>query len=62
MYFKEILLRKTLLFLCVSWLQMTGVLAATPADMLKEYATTSGQLSQPEKGQEFFNTTHGKEW
>jgi uncharacterized membrane protein len=62
MYFKEILLRKTLLFLCVSWLQMTGVLAATPIELLKEYATASGQQARPEKGQDFFNTTHGKEW
>jgi hypothetical protein len=51
MYFKEIFLRKTLLFLCVSWLQMTGVLAATPIELLKEYATASGQQARPEAQQ-----------
>ena len=37
-------------------------LAATPEEMLAEFSKASGQKAQPDKGQVFFNTTHGKEW
>jgi len=36
--------------------------AATPTDMLKAYATAASAPGQSERGQVFFNTTHGKEW
>ncbi len=36
--------------------------AATPTDLLKGYATAAGAPGQSDRGQVFFNTTHGKEW
>ena len=35
--------------------------AATPQDLLKSYETQSGKAS-PVRGEQIFNTKHGKEW
>lgn len=37
------------------------VSAATPQDLLKSYELQSGKAS-PARGDQFFNTKHGKEW
>jgi hypothetical protein len=37
------------------------VSAATPSDLLKSYEAQSGKAS-PARGEQFFNTKHGKEW
>ena len=37
------------------------VSAATPQDLLKTYEAQSGKAS-PARGEQFFNTKHGKEW
>ncbi len=55
-------MKKSVLCICFLYLLAPAVMAATPIELLKEYATASGQQARPEKGQEFFNTTHGKEW
>ncbi len=36
--------------------------AATPAELLAGYNAQAGALGSPQRGQQFFNATHGKEW
>lgn len=36
--------------------------AATPADMLAGYTSQAGQSPVPARGQQWFNTTQGREW
>jgi hypothetical protein len=38
-----------------------SVFAITPQDLLKSYEAQSGKAS-PSRGEQFFNTKHGKEW
>jgi cytochrome c553 len=38
------------------------VLAATPAEILSTYSAQAGAVAQPARGQQLFNTKHGKEW
>jgi hypothetical protein len=38
-----------------------AVSAVTPQDLLKSYEAQSGKAS-PTRGEQFFNTKHGKEW
>ncbi len=49
-------------FLIFSVTVGSSLWAATPTDMLKAYATAASAPGQSERGQLFFNTTHGKEW
>jgi uncharacterized membrane protein len=49
-------------FLIFSVTVGSSLWAATPTDMLKAYATAASAPGQSERGQVFFNTTHGKEW
>ena len=51
---------KTLLALSV-FVMMGAAHAATPAELLKGYEAQSGKAS-PARGEQFFNTKHGKEW
>ncbi len=39
-----------------------NALAATPAELLAGYTSQAGAPAQPEKGQQFFTSKHGKEW
>ncbi len=36
--------------------------ATTPAELLAGYSAQAGAAAQPQRGQAFFNTVHGKEW
>ncbi len=36
--------------------------AATPAELLAGYSAQAGMAASPQRGQQFFNATHGKEW
>lgn len=36
--------------------------AATPADIAASYAAAAGTPASPARGQQFFTTTHGREW
>ena len=36
--------------------------AATPAQLLSGYTAPSGAAASPARGQQFFTTTHGREW
>ena len=38
-----------------------GAFSATPQELLKAYEAQSGKAS-PARGEQFFNTKHGKEW
>jgi hypothetical protein len=49
-------------FLIFSVTVGSSLWAATPTEMLKAYATAASAPGQSERGQVFFNTTHGKEW
>ena len=45
------------LLLCCS-----AALAATPTELLSGYAAQAGAAPLPARGQQFFNTSHGKDW
>ena len=45
------------LLLCCS-----AALAATPTELLSGYAAQAGATPLPARGQQFFNTSHGKDW
>ena len=50
------------LLLCLVLLGFTGAaISATPQDLLKTYEVQSGKASIT-RGEQFFNTKHGKEW
>jgi hypothetical protein len=36
--------------------------AATPAQILSDYAARAGAAPSPQRGQAFFTATHGREW
>jgi cytochrome c553 len=36
--------------------------AATPAELLAGYTAQAGSPASPARGQQFFNTQHGREW
>ena len=36
--------------------------AATPAEQLAAYTAQAGVAAQPERGQQFFTSQHGKDW
>jgi non-ribosomal peptide synthetase component F len=36
--------------------------AATPTELLAAYASQAGSAAVPARGQQFFTTTHGKDW
>jgi hypothetical protein len=36
--------------------------AATPAELQAAYGATAGTAAAPERGQQLFTTTHGREW
>jgi len=36
--------------------------AATPAELLAGYSAQAGAAASPQRGEQFFNTTHGKQW
>jgi hypothetical protein len=36
--------------------------AATPAELLTGYSAQAGTTASPQRGEQFFNTIHGKEW
>jgi mono/diheme cytochrome c family protein len=36
--------------------------AATPAELLAGYSTQAGMAASAQRGQQFFNSPHGKEW
>ena len=40
----------------------TAAHAATPAELLAGYSAQAGAAASPQRGQQFFNATHGKEW
>lgn len=46
-----------LVFLCTPAVQ-----AATPNELLQGYTTQAGAAAVATRGQQFFTTTHGKEW
>ena len=37
-------------------------LAATPVELLAGYSAQAGMAGSPQRGEQFFNATHGKEW
>ena len=39
-----------------------AALAATPAELLSGYTAQAGSAPVPARGQQFFNTAHGKDW
>lgn len=39
-----------------------AALAATPAEQLAGYTAQAGSPAVPARGQQFFNTRHGREW
>ena len=55
-------MKKRLTWIWGACLYTSLVWAATPEDMLAEFSKAAGQKAQPDKGQVFFSTTHGKEW
>lgn len=36
--------------------------AATPTELLAAYSAQAGAAASPQRGEQFFNTTHGKQW
>jgi hypothetical protein len=36
--------------------------AATPAELMAGYTAQAGTAASPQRGEQFFNATHGKEW
>lgn len=56
-------MRKTTRFLMILSLAASSSLwATTPTELLNGYTTAAGTKVQPDKGQAFFTSTHGKEW
>ena len=50
------------LFLVLALLSCSGIaFSETPQELLKSYESQSGKAS-PARGEQFFNTKHGKEW
>ena len=47
-------------FAASSWAQPSW--AATPAELLGAYSVQAGVAPAPARGQQFFNTSHGREW
>ena len=39
-----------------------AVHAATPAELLAGYSAQAGTAPSPQRGEQFFHATHGKEW
>jgi cytochrome c553 len=39
-----------------------GAQAASPAQLLAAYSAQAGQTAAPQRGQQLFTTTHGREW
>ena len=39
-----------------------AVQAATPAELLADYSTQAAAAISPQRGKQFFNATHGKQW
>jgi len=36
--------------------------SAAPSELLQGYAAQAGTATSPQRGEQFFNATHGKEW
>ena len=54
--------KTTRLLMVLSLAASSSLWAATPTELLNGYATAAGAKGQPDKGQAFFTSTHGKEW
>src|SRR5512138_1560642 len=39
-----------------------GAIAAAPAEFVSTFAAQAGSAAVPSRGQQFFTTTHGREW
>jgi photosystem II stability/assembly factor-like uncharacterized protein len=59
-YFDQIFRRTAALLACAACL--STVQAATPADTLAGFSAQAGTAAVSARGQEFFTTTHGREW
>ena len=47
---------------CLLLLCCSAALAATPTELLSGYAAQAGAAPLPARGQQFFNTSNGKDW
>ena len=47
---------------CLLLLCCSAALGATPTELLSGYAAQAGATPLPARGQQFFNTSHGKDW
>lgn len=52
----------TLALAFASALLVPGAQAATPAEQLQGYSAQAGAAGVPARGQQFFTSTHGREW
>jgi mono/diheme cytochrome c family protein len=50
----------TLILACAAL--SAGAYAATPAEQLAQYSAQAGTPAVPARGQQFFTSTHGREW
>lgn len=50
----------TLVLACAAF--SAGAYAATPAEQLAQFSAQAGTPAVPARGQQFFTTTHGREW
>ena len=48
--------------LCAAALLGPPAHAAAPAELLAVYSSQAGTAASPQRGEQFFNATHGKEW
>jgi mono/diheme cytochrome c family protein len=55
-------LRSLLTLAALAGAALASAHAATPAELLSGYTAQAGAPAVPARGQEFFNTRHGKEW
>jgi Domain of unknown function (DUF1924) len=55
-------LRSLLTLAALAGAALAPAYAATPAELLSGYTALAGAPAVPARGQEFFNTRHGKEW
>lgn len=54
--------RRRLAAIILAGLGAANAHAATPAQLLSGYTAPSGAAASPARGQQFFTSTHGREW
>ena len=53
---------RTAVLLTTAAMLWPAVQAATPAELLTGYSAQAGTAASPQRGEQFFNAPHGKEW